>query len=161
MTSGMLTGDVRQTLDQFRRTVDQMFETIYGYPSESGRTTGTQGSQYRFSPAVESAWSDNSLHLRAILPGVTQNDVKVSVQNNQLVLEGERKLPEGFDKNAFTQIAYGRFYSAISLPTGLDLNKLTCRLHDGILDVQIPVAEQMKPRQIPIQSGEQRKGITA
>ena len=104
------------------------------------------------------------LRLRAILPGVSQNDLKVSVRNNQLILEGERKSPEGFDKNGFTQISYGKFYSAVSLPAGLDLDKLNCRLHDGILDIQIPVAEQMKPRQVQINTGEpqqQRKGISA
>ena len=95
MISSVLTGDVRQTLEQFQRSVDQMFQNFYGLPSETGRATpsGT-GTEWRFSPAVESAWTDTSLTLRVILPGVTQNDVKVSVQNNQLILEGERKAPE-------------------------------------------------------------------
>lgn len=163
MMSSVVAGDVRQTLDQFRRSVDQMFENFYGLPSETGRSAamGT-GSEWRFTPVVESAWTDNSLNLRVIVPGVTQNDVKVSVQNNQLIVEGERKPPEAFRKNAYTQLAYGKFYTAVTLPQGLDLNKLNCHLHDGILECQIPVAEQMKPRQIQIQSGEpQRKTITA
>jgi HSP20 family molecular chaperone IbpA len=41
------------------------------------------------------------------------------------------------------------------------VDKLNARLQDGVLDVQIPVSEQMKPRQIQIQSGENRKGISA
>ena len=105
------------------------------------------------------------LRMRAILPGVSQNDLKVSVRNNQLILEGERRTPEGFDKNnTFTQLSYGKFYTTLSLPAGLDLDKLNARLHDGILDIQIPVAEQMKPRQVQINTGEpqqQRKGISA
>jgi HSP20 family molecular chaperone IbpA len=44
------------------------------------------------------------MNLRAILPGAADKDVHVTVQNNQLVIEGERKAPEGFDKNAFTQL---------------------------------------------------------
>jgi len=164
MISSVLTGDVRQTLEQFQRSVDQMFQNFYGLPSETGRATpsGT-GSEWRFSPAVESAWTDTSLTLRVILPGVTQNDVKVSVQNNQLIIEGERKAPDAFQKNAYTQLAYGRFYSAVTLPAGLDLNKLNCHLRDGILEVQMPVSEQMKPKQIQILTGEapQRKSISA
>ena len=161
MISGVLTGDVRQTLDQFRRSVDQLFENFYGYPAETGRAAIGQGSQWRFSPILESAWTDTALRLRAVLPGINQNDLKVSIQNNQLVIEGERKAPEGYDKNAFTQLSYGRFYAATALPSGLDLDKLTCRLHDGVLDIQVPVAEQMKPRQIQVQTAEHRKGITA
>ena len=161
--SSVLTGDVRQTLEQFQRSVDQMFQNFYGMPSETGRTapSGT-GSEWRFSPVVESAWSDTSLTLRVILPGVTQNDVKVSVQNNQLIIEGERKAPDAFQKSGHTQLAYGRFYAAVTLPAGLDLNKLNCQLRDGILEIQVPVSEQMKPRQIQIQTGDtQRKSISA
>ena len=163
MISSVFTGDVRQTLDQFRRSVDQMFQNFYGLPSETGRTeTMGQGSEWKFSPAVESAWSDTALTLRVILPGVKQNDLRVSVQNNQLTIEGERKAPEAFQKNAYTQLAYGRFYAAMTLPAGLDYNKLSCRLHDGILEIQLPVSEQMKPKQIQIQTGDhERKSISA
>lgn len=161
MTSSFLAGDARQTLDHFRRSVDQLFENFYGLPAESGRAALQNGGQWTFSPAIETAWGDSALHLRAIVPGVTQQDLKVSVQNNQLILEGERKTPETFKSNAHAQLAYGRFYAAVTLPNGLNVDKLTCRLQDGILDVQIPVSEQMKPRQIQIQSGETRKSISA
>jgi HSP20 family protein len=162
MMSSIVTGDVRQTLDHFRRSVDQLFENFYGYPLEAGRPAPIgQGSQWTFSPAVETSWGDTHLRLRCILPGVQQNDLKVSVQNNQLVIEGERKAPQGFEKNSFTQLSYGKFYTAVTLPAGLDLDKLTCRLHDGVLDIEIPMSEKMKPRQIPIQTGEQRKSISA
>jgi len=161
MTSSVLTGDVRQTLDHFRRSVDQLFENFYGFPSEAGRAQIGPGSQWMFTPAVETAWGESSLNLRVILPGVTEDSLKVTVQNNQLVIEGERKPPDGFEKNAFTQLAYGRFYTAVTLAAGLDLDKLNCRLHDGVLDITIPVSEKMKPRQIQIHRGEQRKGISA
>ena len=119
------------------------------------------GGQWSFSPMIETAWGDSALNLRAILPGVAQHDLKVSVQNNQLILEGERRTPESYKHNAQTQLSYGKFYAALSLPNGLNVDKLTCRLQDGVLDIQIPVSEQMKPRQIQIQSGESRKSITA
>jgi HSP20 family protein len=162
MSSVLGSSDVRQTLDQFRRSVDQLFENFYGYPSETARmiAAGT-GSQWLFSPAVETAWGDATLNLRAILPGVAPNDVKVTVQNNQLVIEGERKTQEGSAKSGYTQLTYGRFRTDVSLPPGLDLDKVNCNLRDGILDIQIPVAEKMRPRQIQVQAGEQRKSISA
>lgn len=159
-TSNFLAGDVRQTLDQFRRSVDQLFENFYGIPGEAGRSM-PGGGAWTFSPVIETAWSDTALHLRAILPGVAQNDLKVSVQNNQLILEGERRTPENFKHGGQTQLTYGKFYAALSLPNGMNVDKLTCRLQDGVLDIQIPVSEQMKPRQIQIQSGETRKSISA
>ena len=163
MISSVVTGDVRQTLEQFQRSVDQMFQNFYGLPSETGRTASSgAGSEWRFSPAVESAWTDTSLTLRVILPGVSQNDMRVSVQNNQLIIEGERKAPDAFQKNGHTQLAYGRFYTAVTLPAGLDVNKLNCQLRDGVLEIQVPVSEQMKPKQIQIHTGDsQRKSISA
>ena len=160
MLNTLFTNDVRQTMDQFRRSVDQMFENFYGQAQPSG-SNATGERNWTFSPVLESGWSDQSLNLRAILPGVAEKDVHVSVQNNQLVLEGERKTPEGFDKNAFTQLAYGKFYAALTLPTGLDVEHVNCRLRNGILEIQVPITEASKPRQIQIQTGEERKAIHA
>lgn len=160
MLSTMFSNDVRQTLDQFRRSVDQMFENSYGQVPSSG-STSTGERTWTFSPVLESSWNDQFLTLRAILPGVAEKDVHVSVQNNQLIIDGERKVPEGFNKNAFTQLAYGKFYTALTLPTGLDVEHVNCRLHNGILEIQIPILEASKPRQIQIQTGEDRKALHA
>ena len=160
MLSTFLTNDVRQTLDQFRRSVDQMFDNFYGQALPTGSTANGERT-WSFSPVVESGWNDQYLNLRAILPGVAENDVRVSVQNNQLVIEGERKTPDGFDKNAFTQLAYGKFYTALTLPAGLDADHVSCRLGNGILEIQVPISEASKPRQIQIQTGENRKSLHA
>src|SRR5690349_25165675 len=84
-----------------------------------------------------------------------------SIGSQRLVIEGERKAPEGFDKNAFTQLAYGKFYTALTLPTGLDVDHVSCRLWNGILEIHVPISEASKPRQIQIQTGEDRKALQA
>jgi HSP20 family protein len=161
MLSTLFTNDVRQTLDQFRRSVDQMFDNFYGYQTQPTATAASGERAWSFSPVVESGWTDSYLNLRAILPGVSENDVRVTVQNNQLIVEGERKVPEGFDKNSFTQLAYGRFYTAWNLPSGLDLEHVNCRLANGVLDIQVPILEASKPKQIRIHSGSEHKAISA
>jgi len=161
MLNTLFTNDVRQTLDQFRRSVDQMFDNFYGYQT-SPTSPNTSGERtWNFSPLLESGWNDNFLNLRAILPGVSEKDVQVSVQNNQLVIEGERKAPEGFQKNAYTQLSYGKFYTAVTLPSGLDVERVNCRLQNGIMDIQLPILEASKPRQIQIQTGPTQKAIHA
>jgi HSP20 family protein len=161
MLNTLLTNDVRQTLDQFRHSVDQMFDNFYGYQAQSGASTASGERTWTFSPIVESGWNDNFLTLRAILPGVSERDVQVSVQNNQLVIEGERKAPDGFEKNTYTQMAYGKFYTALTLPSGLDVDHVNCRLHNGVLDIQLPILEARKPKQIQIQTGAEQKAIGA
>src|SRR4051794_23378278 len=140
MLSTLFSNDVRQTLDQFRRSVDQMFDNFYGYQTQPTSGAASRERTWTFTPVVESGWNDNYLNLRAILPGVSEKDLNVTVQNNQLVIDGERKAPEGFDNNGFTQLAYGKFYAAWSLPAGLDLEHLSCRLLNGILEIQIPIS---------------------
>src|SRR5437868_9811771 len=160
MLSTMFANDVRQTLDQFRRSVDQVFENFYGQAQPAASNAGGERT-WTFSPVVESGWNDSYLNLRAILPGVSEKDVHVTVQNNQLIIEGERNAPEGFDKNSLTQLAYGKFYTALTLPTGLDVDHVNCRLSNGILEIQVPITEASKPKQIQIQTGEERKAIHA
>ena len=158
MLNTLFASDVRQTLDQFRRSVDQMFDNFYGQ-SQTAASTGTGERTWTFNPALESGWNDHFLNLRAVLPGVPEKDVRVSVQNNQLVIEGERKAPEGFEKNGYTQLAYGKFYAAVTLPSGLDLEHVNCRLNNGILDIQVPISEASKPKQIQIKTGGDQKAI--
>jgi HSP20 family protein len=159
MLNTMFTTDVRQTLDQFRRSVDEMFENFYGHPAQAAAPNRERN--WTFSPLLESAWSENALNLRAVVPGVAENDVQVSVQNNQLVIEGERKSPEGWQKNIYRQLNYGKFYTAVTLPTGLDVDRIGCQLHAGVLDIHIPVSEAAKPKQIQIQNGDTQKAIKA
>jgi HSP20 family protein len=148
--------DIRQTLESFRRSIDQFFDTFCG-TTRRGTTD-----EWVFSPAVETGWTDEYLNLRVVLPGVSEKDLKVSVQGNTLVVEGERKPPKDFGKEGYvyTTMPYGRFERVIDLPNGLDLDKLTAVLHDGVLDIQIPLTTAMKPRQIPIRT-EERKALAA
>jgi len=159
MLSTLFANDVRQTLDQFRRSVDQMFENYGQTHPTASNASGERN--WTFSPVIESGWNDNFLNMRAILPGVAEKDVRVSVHNNQLVIEGERKAPQGFEKNAFTQLAYGTFYAVLTLPTGLDLDHVSCKLNNGVLDIQVPILEASKPKQIQIHTGEERRAISA
>jgi HSP20 family protein len=161
MLNTAFTTDVRRTLDQFRRSVDQLFDNFYGYPSDRGPANQSEATQWTFSPMIESGWDDNALHLRTIVPGVRQGDLNVSLEGNQLVISGERKAPETFKKNAFTQLSYGKFWTSVALPNGLDAEKVNCELHDGVLDIYIPIAETMKPKQIPVHGAGQQKSIGA
>ncbi|HZT38854.1 MAG TPA: Hsp20/alpha crystallin family protein [Bryobacteraceae bacterium] len=154
MFDTMITRDIRQTLDDFRRSVDRLFSDFYN-------STPMISSEYAFTPAVESAFTGNELFLRVILPGVTEQDVKVTAQSGRLVIEGERKAPAAWGENAWTKIPYGKFYAEIPVATGYDLEKVNCRLHDGVLDIALPVSEALKPRLIPIQAGESPQPVAA
>jgi HSP20 family protein len=163
MVATMLSRETRQTLDHFRRTVDQLFDQLYGSGSRLTTSNGSSqsGSEYVFTPAIEAGWNENELVLRAIVPGVNQDSLKVSVQSNQLILEGERNAPEGWTSGAYPHTAYGKFYASVPLPQEMNTDQVKCRLHDGVLDIHVPMAGEMKPRQIPIESANSQQAIAA
>jgi len=137
--------------DDFRRSFDRLLE---GFGSSRAICSEVPFA-WTFAPAVETGWTEDHFNLRLIVPGVTENDLKVTVQGNQLYVQGERKEPKELSKSdySFRELIYGKFESMISLPGGLELDKLEAHLHDGVLDIRIPVAETMKPREIPISAG--------
>lgn len=145
----MFAKSIWDEMNEFRRSFDQLFDnlTSYSRPRRDGEIT--------FSPSVETGWTDDSLNLRFVVPGVPEKDLKISIQGNQLMIQGERKPPENFADtgSAHWQLAYGKFERVVDLPGGLDVDKLKAYLHDGVLDIHIPRTEAMKPRQIQIQSG--------
>lgn len=79
------------------------------------------------------------------------------------MVHGERKAPQGFGNEGYTyqRLPYGKFERAVDLPNGLNTDKLEAYLHDGVLDVRIPIEEAMKPRKIEITFGATPKAIAA
>lgn len=98
-----------------------------------------------------------------VLPGVSDKDLKVTLHGNQLHIAGERQEPKDFSKEGYwqRQLSYGKFERAFDLPAGLDLGKVKAHLHDGVLDVTIPVAEEKKPREITIDVTKSGKALAA
>jgi HSP20 family protein len=60
-----------------------------------------------------------------------------------------------------TYLPYGKFERTLDLPSGLDMEKVQAHLHDGLLDIRIPVVQAVKPKQIPISTGPGQKALAA
>jgi HSP20 family protein len=85
------------------------------------------------------------------LPGVKAENLEITVERNVLTIAAERswQRQEG-DQSYFGERYRGNFRRQIQLGDGLDLNNLEADLHDGVLTVRIPVAEQAKPRKVQV-----------
>jgi HSP20 family protein len=148
----MFADEACKTLDPLFRSMDRFFNG----------SSASDESEWTFTPAFETGWTDDKLNLRVVLPGVSEKDVKATVQGNQLLIEGERKAPENFSANGgYSYLTYGKFFGAFHLPNHLDLNKMSCRLHNGVLDIEIPIDAEMKPRVIPVAGAESPRALAA
>lgn len=112
------------------------------------------GRQGVWSPAIECRRVNGELLVSAELPGLKKEDIKVQVLDENLVLEGERKIESKEEKEGYfrSERSYGKFWRQIPLPEGAKTDNIKASMNEGVLEVKIPIVET-KPStlQIPIE----------
>jgi HSP20 family protein len=110
-----------------------------------------------FIPSVDLVERDNEYVMKADLPGMKEQDIELSVdQNNVLTISGERREEETKRERGYeyTERSYGRFSRSASLPAGADTSKIQADFRNGVLEVHIPKTEAVGAGKIPV-AGEQ------
>lgn len=112
------------------------------------------------------AWRDgDTFRVEFDLPGVDQNSISLDVERNALTIRAERPVAEHAGEQLAAERPRGVFSRQLILGDNLDLDKITAVYQDGVLRLEIPVAEAAKPRKIPIQTsvnpGQDAKVISA
>ncbi len=106
-------------------------------------------------PPVDMSETENEYIIEASLPGIKPDEVKISLQNNVLTIEGERKeereRKEG-ERTIYREHRYGSFTRSFSLPSPVEADKAEARFENGVLRLILPKAESSKPKQIHVQS---------
>jgi HSP20 family protein len=132
------------------------FALLRRMANEMDRTSGTRGDQGAivWTPTIEITATEGNFIIRAELPGMKPEEVKVEAVDDTLVIEGERKFQQQEGGSHRTERMYGRFYRVIQLPEGADAEQARASFRDGILEVSIPVREpQSNRREIPVDTG--------
>jgi HSP20 family protein len=136
-------------LATIQNEMNRLFSTFF---DESGRTGGTTGGVRRWIPAMDLVESENDFILRADLPGLSEGDVNIELEDNVLTISGERKAAHEDRKEGYYRVerAYGAFSRSLTLPEGIDPGKVQASFDRGVLQVTIPKPEQRKPRKVTI-----------
>ena len=103
-------------------------------------------------PACDIYETAKEIVLKIELPGLKKDDVAVSIENNVLMIRGERKFEEEVKRENFHRVErnYGEFLRTFTLPTFIDANKVLAEFKDGLLMVFLPKREEAKPKQIEV-----------
>ncbi|MBV8550847.1 MAG: Hsp20/alpha crystallin family protein [Acidobacteriaceae bacterium] len=131
-----------------RRMSEEMDRTFGRMLSEGG--AGTRGN---WLPAIEISEREGQLHVHAELPGIKPEDVKVEIDNDRLVIQGERRSQQesGTGQAYRSERRYGQFYREILLPEGVNAEQARAQFRDGMLEISIPVPQQAgRRREIPV-----------
>ena len=99
-----------------------------------------------WTPAVDIEETDNEYVVKADLPEVKKEDVKVSYESGMLTIEGERQMEKEEKKNRFHKVerVYGKFVRRFAMPTEIDPEHVVASFKDGVLNVHLPKAATSK-----------------
>ncbi len=101
-----------------------------------------------WSPRIDVIEREGQFVVRADLPGLSKEDVKVEVTDDAITIEGERKHEKKEEREGYyySECSYGSFYRAIPLPEGADASKATAEFHKGVLEVSVPAPSLPGPK---------------
>lgn len=136
-------------LNTLQSEVNRIFNSFFDTPMTG---VDAAGGQRRWVPAMDLVEAEDRFLLRADLPGVPEEDVRIELDDRVLTVSGERKAGLEATNGGYHRVerAYGAFSRSLTLPDGVDADGVTARFERGVLEVAIPKPEQRKPRRISI-----------
>jgi HSP20 family protein len=134
-------------LGSLQNEMNRLFNTVFDTPSPSNA-----GTLRRWMPAMDLVESGDHFVLRADLPGMSEEDVKIEFEDGTLTVSGERKAEHEEKEEGYYRVerAFGSFSRTLTLPTGIDADAVSASFDRGVLEIRIPKPEESKPRRIEI-----------
>ena len=114
-----------------------------------------------FLPQADVTVSEGDMVLTMDLPGLTADDLEIELVDGSLSVRGERKRPQVGEGTrwAHSERAFGRFERRIKLPDGVDPDKVTASMDNGVLSLIVPKPDKMIPKTISIGSGSEQRQL--
>ena len=128
--------------EPFTREIDRVFDAFFGQ-TDQGR---------RWVPPMDLVEAEDHFVLKADLPGLAESDVNIEVQDGTLTISGERKAEHEQREKGWYRIerSFGSFNRSLTLPDGVDPDRIEASFNNGVLEVRIPKPEERRPRRISI-----------
>ena len=136
-----------QELSSWHRDIDDLFSRLFEPETSLGGWV----------PRIETYRKDNEYVVRLDLPGVDPKEVQVHAEGNVLSISGERKTEQ--KGQGYQETSYGKFQRSITLPQGVEADKIAARCEHGVLEIRMPLPAQLTGRKIPIQIDQENKKI--
>ena len=139
-------------LNTIQTEMNRLFDTLFDAPAPAnGGANGVR----RWIPAMDLVETEDDFILRADLPGLSEGDVNVELDDNVLTVSGERKAEHEERKEGYYRVerASGSFSRSLTLPEGVDADAVTASFDKGVLEVHVPKPAQRKPCKVTISVG--------
>jgi HSP20 family protein len=145
-------------LSSLQNEMNRLFNTFFDAPTTG---PGNGGAARRWVPSMDLVETEDHFVLRADLPGMSEADVSIELEDNVLTLSGERKAEHEEKKEGYYRVerSFGQFRRSLTLPDGIDPEGIAATFDKGVLEVRIPKPEERKPRRVAIQVGDRAAAI--
>jgi HSP20 family protein len=142
-------------INTIQSEMNRLFNTLFESPGQSGHGTNGGSSLRRWIPAMDLVETDDDFVLRADLPGLSEGDVNIELEDNVLTISGERKAEHEERKEGYYRVerSSGTFSRSLTLPEGVDPDAVKASFDRGVLEVRVPKPEAKKPRKVAISVG--------
>ncbi len=139
--------------------MERRFEDVFGRPFVPAAWRRFPIREMAWAPAVEVFEKEDKYVVRADLPGVKEEDIGVSIEGDTLTIKGEKKSESEIKEESYycCERSYGSFYRSIALPSMVDAKKIEASYEDGVLEVSLPKAAEVKPKKVTVSAKKKRK----
>jgi len=139
-------------LNAIQNEMNRLFNTFVDPSAPTGRGNGTTR---RWLPPMDLVETADHYILRADLPGLSDGDVNVQLEDNLLTISGERKAEREDQQEGYYRLerAFGSFSRSLTLPDGVDPDGVQAHFDRGVLEIRVPKPEQKKPKTVQITLG--------
>jgi HSP20 family protein len=138
-------------IESLQQEMNRLFGTFF---DSRGGTNVTARRQW--TPPMDLVETQDEYVLRADLPGLSEQDTKVELEDNVLTISGERKAEHEESGEGYYRVerAVGSFSRSLTLPKGVEGDSIRASFDRGVLEVRIPKPEQRKPQRVQIEVGD-------
>lgn len=128
-----------------------------------GGVTPGNGQSSTWLPSVDVWEAESELVLSFDLPGISEDDIAVELDDNVLTVSGRRERTSEHSSERFYRFErrFGTFSRSVTLPPGVKEDSIAADYHNGVLEIRIPKPEEPKPKRIKVGSGEAIEGTAA
>lgn len=146
--SGMVEHRDPFRMSDIQGEMNRLFDNFFGRPT----TTTAPSGERMWAPAVDIWETKDNLVLSFEIPGIRDKDVHLSITDDLLSVRGERRFSRELKDESFHRMerVYGKFERHVQLPMPVQADKVKAAYRDGVLEVTVPKAEEVKPREIKI-----------
>ncbi len=136
-----------EPMKDLRDEIDRVFDTFFG------RMPAISEKEGFWMPSVDVEETDSSYIVRADLPGMEKNDIKIALTEDTLSIKGERKMKKEEKGKTYHRIetSYGKFQRTITLPAEIKPDEAKAEYKNGVLTINLPKSEKSKPKEIEIE----------